>query len=357
MDSIMSLKQFRNEGCNSYIVVDRIAKTAAVIDPSMELVESYREFLMENGLRLLFALDTHTHADHYSATHLMRDEFQARVGMSRHSSSKRPDIQFGNGDAISLGEVKIQVLETPGHTPDSVCYLIGGAVFTGDTLFISSSGRTDFPGADPLQQWKSIHEVLARLPGGTLVYPGHDYSERLFSTIEVEVARNPHVLMKDVDAFVAMKNAECLGGANDAIRARVEFNCSASPKPIQLGGAGSAVMCGTMDRSPDRTPSISVEKYVNKLEDQKDGTLFVDVRETDEFAAGHIPQTVNMPLSELGFHLKELQASRQIYVSCLGGVRSAAAAKTLIYLGIEAVVNVSGGFRAWSAAGYPVTQG
>src|SRR5207244_2762197 len=134
-------------------------------DPQLPLMADYREFIAAHGLKILYALDTHIHADHLSATHLFRSEFGSKIGMSAATRSERPDLKLEHGTRLKIGALELEMLATPGHTPDSASYVIRSAglpaaVFTGDTLFIGGSGRTDFPGADPIAQFKSIHEVL-----------------------------------------------------------------------------------------------------------------------------------------------------------------------------------------------------
>ena len=192
-------------------------------------MEDYRAYIAENGLKPVIAVDTHIHADHFSATHLFRTKYSVEVGMSALTASARATRKFNHGDRFEVGSLVFEVLETPGHTVDSVSYFGEGMVFTGDTLFISSSGRTDFPGADPALQWKSIHEVLGKLPGETLVFPAHDYNDMIFSTIQTEKRKNPHWLIPSLEEFVAMKRAEQIPSPSAEIMKRLTFNRDAHP--------------------------------------------------------------------------------------------------------------------------------
>src|SRR5262249_41141661 len=163
-------------------------------------------------------------------------------------------------DVFKLGKVELTALATPGHTPDSICVHAragdASVVFTGDTLFIGSSGRTDFPGADPAQQWASIHETLGALPGHTLIYPGHDYSDLLSSTMDTERKKTPHWL-KSREEFIAFKKSELIPAANDEIRKRVDYNRAANPAALSTSG-GACTACGAPSNEPDRTASINV---------------------------------------------------------------------------------------------------
>ncbi len=349
------IKIFRNEGCNSYLLWDRKTLRALLIDPTTELMDEYREFLGEHRFKLTYALDTHTHADHFSATQMLRTEYSADIGMSALTQSLRSTHPLKHGDLIQFDAISLQALATPGHTPDSICFFGHGLVFTGDTLFIGSSGRTDFPGADPAQQWESIHKVLGSLPDSTIVLPGHDYGNHIFSTLGVEKKKNPHLLLPSQETFVLMKNQETVQTSKDEIKKRIEFNLAPSElKTVSSSSSGTA--CGVMSRENSGFSSISIQKFVSHLEAHEKTSLFVDVREADEFQAGHIPKLCNFPLSELLFHLDELSSVKRIYVSCLSGRRSALAANTLAYLGLSDVVNVEGGFQAWSQAGFQIIR-
>lgn len=364
LESTPGLKQFRLEGCLSYFFFDRSSGDAALIDPHLDLVDSYREYIFEHQLKLKWVLDTHTHADHFSASHLMKSEFEAQIGMSENTRSERVVRKLKGGETIQVGSLSLLVLETPGHTPDSICFYGEGVVFTGDTLFIGSSGRTDFPGASPEEQWESLHKVLNALPDATLVFPGHDYGDQVCSTLEIEKNTNPHLKMGSKSDFVKMKNSESITTTASDIQERVQYNLSFNPKPFgdTVTHVGAVTACGVAPKNTDAIASISVTKYREKIPSKplasaSHSELFIDVREPEEFQEGHIPHTLNIPLSEIGFHFKTLQTAKKVYVSCLSGRRSLLAAKTLNHLGVKQAVNIVGGFQAWQQAGYEVTKG
>jgi glyoxylase-like metal-dependent hydrolase (beta-lactamase superfamily II)/rhodanese-related sulfurtransferase len=352
----LGLKYFRQDGCLSYIIFHPETRQAALIDPAIELVDSYRDFLSERGLKLLYALDTHTHADHYSATHIFRDQFKAKIGMSAKTESLRPTLKLRHGETLELGDLKITALSTPGHTPDALCYLCEGVLFTGDTLLIGATGRTDFPGADPGELWDSLHKNLAQLPGETLVFPGHDYNDLLFSTLAIERERNSQLALRDRARFVQLKSAETIANPELEVRRRIEFNLALTPPPPQPGLPGAITQCGTPAQPNQGVAAINVDKYWAKLQSQAPDQAYIDVREPGEFRDGHPPGSLNIPLSELGLHLNELMRSKRVYFSCLSGRRSSFAAKTLAYIGHPDAVNVTGGFKAWSQAGLPTEK-
>lgn len=348
------IKQFRAEGCLSYFVWDPHSRRTALIDPHLDLMDDYREFLAGHRLALGVLLETHTHADHYSCSHLLARELGLPIGMSAGTRSARATLRLADGERISLGSLSIEAMDMPGHTPDSLVYRLGNCIFTGDTLLLGSTGRTDFPGADPEMLWKGL-ERLRLLPPETLVFPGHDYSELLFGTVGSELERNEDLAEKDRARFLARKREECLAQLSGEVRERIAYNLEASPEREPATFQRGAAQCGrAISGDSDRSASISVDKYVQKLEQRDPGTLFVDVREPEEFSEGHIPGTRNIPLSQLGFHLEELKGARRVYFSCLSGRRSAMAARTLSHVGHPDVVNVTGGYKAWTQGGHPV---
>lgn len=354
--SIPGFKQFRMDGCLSYLVFDRETRDTLVVDPHLQMMEDYRSYIAENRLKPRVALDTHTHADHLSATHLFRDEYGSQIAMLEATRSQRVTRKLKHQDVLEIGKMKFQVLATPGHTPDSLCVYGSGMVFTGDTLLIGVSGRTDFAGADPAKQWEGLHQILEKLPAETLVFPGHDYSDLLFSILGVERKKNQHWLIPSLQEYVAAKSAERILTENEDVKKRLHFNIEQKPEAPQMEGPSGGTACGIQRNDVDRSASINVEKFHLKLKENAPGQLYWDVREQDEFDQGHAPGMQNIPLSEVGFYLSEVAQAKRIYVSCLSGRRSTMVTKTLSYLGIENPINVIGGYKAWVAAGLPIQR-
>lgn len=189
----------------TYLVADPETRTAALIDPVLEQVERDLALVRELGLTLAYVLETHVHADHVTAAGTIRSRTGART-VAGARGAPCADVAVSHGDAIELGALTIRVLETPGHTDDSVSYCVPGAVFTGDALLIRGTGRTDFQNGDPGTLYDSITRVLFSLPDDTAVYPGHDYKGRTMSTIAEEKAHNPRLCGKTRDAFIDLMN-------------------------------------------------------------------------------------------------------------------------------------------------------
>ena len=203
----MFLQTFRSGGCRSHVIGSLSAGVAAVIDPKRECVTDILACVDQADLRLIYAIDTHTHADHISATRLLADITGASVVMSRFAPAPFVDRRVSNGDVLSLGELDLEVIETPGHTADSICLHVDDVLFTGDTLLIGSIGRTDLPTGDAGALFDSLFKSLATLPRDIVILPGHDYSERVSSTIGKELATNPRLQVKSREEFICASMA------------------------------------------------------------------------------------------------------------------------------------------------------
>lgn len=193
-------EQIRSSGCLSYYIGCKEKKVAAVIDPEEAKIEEYFGLAEFFDTRLIYAIDTHTHADHVSACKMLRESADVKVVMHRDTDAPYIDMRVADGDVIRCGTVEIRVIHTPGHTKDSTCLLVGDRLFTGDTLLIGGCGRTDLPGGDAEQQFESLKK-LGALGDAIQVYPAHDYRPA-FSTIGAEKSSNPRMLIADREEFV-----------------------------------------------------------------------------------------------------------------------------------------------------------
>ncbi len=193
----MNIKQLFDEASSTYtyLLWDPETREAALIDSVREQVDRDEAIIRDMGLKLTWLLETHIHADHITGSGILRERFgePARAAVHKASGSDCADRLLEDGDTIQLGNGTIGVLYTPGHTDTDVSFLIEGAVFTGDTLLINGSGRTDFQSGDAGAAYDSITGKLFTLPGSTKVYPGHDYNGRKVSTIADEMRSNPRL--------------------------------------------------------------------------------------------------------------------------------------------------------------------
>lgn len=192
-DNEILFEQIRSGGCLSYILGCKKEKVCVVIDPEIAKTEDYLAMAQELSSPLLYAIDTHTHADHNSACKVLRDRAGAKVVMHRASEAPYVDLRMNEGEVLQCGQISIRMLHTPGHTEDSSCLLVGDRLFTGDTLLIGGCGRTDLPGGNAEKQYESLCK-LASLGDQIHVFPAHDYRPAV-STLGDEKKTNPRMLM------------------------------------------------------------------------------------------------------------------------------------------------------------------
>ena len=181
-------------GCRSYLIGCPNACVAALIDPEASQLDRYRALAAQHGVRIAWIIDTHTHADHFTGAKKFAAAFNAPIIMHRDSPAPFTDMRVDDGDSIKVGDILLTVLHTPGHTRDSMCLVAHDRVFTGDTLLIGGTGRTDLPSGSPEQLHASLFDKLLKLPPETGVYPAHEYMGRETTTIGAEIAEfNPHL--------------------------------------------------------------------------------------------------------------------------------------------------------------------
>ncbi len=192
----------------TYLLGDEDSREALIIDPVVEQMPLYQQLMKELGLKLKFGIDTHVHADHVTALGALRETFGSRSIHGEGSQASGIDRFIKDGENIEIGTLALNALATPGHTDDSFSYtLVAGGkrmVFTGDTLFIRGTGRTDFQNGDAGQQYDSIHEKLLTLPEDTIVYPGHDYRGMNESRIGEERRFNPRLQVANKAEYIEL---------------------------------------------------------------------------------------------------------------------------------------------------------
>lgn len=217
----------------TYLLADERTREAVLIDTVREQADRDLTLVNELGLKLIYVLDTHTHADHITAAGTIRERTGARTVAGR-SAAPCADVHVRHGETLKVGALEIKVLETPGHTDDSVSYYVPGMVFTGDALLIRATGRTDFQNGSPDALYESLTDVLFKLPDDTLVYPAHDYKGMTVSTIAEEKRWNARIANRSHDEFVQVMRSLKLP-APKQIDVAVPANraCGAVPVPQQ----------------------------------------------------------------------------------------------------------------------------
>lgn len=185
----------------TYLIADGINSEAIIIDPVDTKIEQYMRLLKELNLKLKYVFDTHVHADHITAAGKLRELTNCITLLGEATGATCVSKTVSDGEKIHVGAIEFTVLETPGHTQDSFCLYTDGMIFTGDTLFVRGTGRTDFQAGNPIDQYNSIVNKIFTLPDATIVYPGHDYNGNTCTTVWEEKNFNPRLAGKTVEEF------------------------------------------------------------------------------------------------------------------------------------------------------------
>ena len=193
-------------GTYSYLLASRAGGEALIIDPVLEKVDRYLQLIGELDLKLVKAVDTHLHADHITGLGALRDRTHCITVMGENTKADVVSMRLAEGDKLTIEGVSLDVLYTPGHTDDSYSFLMADRVFTGDTLLIRGTGRTDFQNGDPAAQYDSLFGKLLKLHDDTLVYPAHDYNGMTVSSIGEERRHNPRLQVSGKQAYVDLMN-------------------------------------------------------------------------------------------------------------------------------------------------------
>ena len=322
------------QGCRAYLLADPASRQALALDVHLDLVSAAAVQIEANGWTLPYVVDSHTHADHPSGAAALAARFRStRIAhaAARHQGVTRHPA---DGDRLHLGDQEILVRHAPGHTPDHMVLVAGGALFSGDTLLIGSVARTDFLGGDAGVLFDSLQRILAPLPDETVLYPGHDYQGRVSSTLGQERRTNPWLALKDRAEFVGRLTADRPPRPAN-MDALLELNREGHPVPATLG----------------------VVEAIERVR-QGGAASILDVRMAVERAAEGVAGARLVPLDELEKRLDEVRAvPAPRLILCRTGRRSAQAQEALARLGVGALTVIEGGLEAWKQAGGPVVTG
>ncbi len=327
----------------TYIIADRKTREAAIIDPVLETVDRDLKLIDELGLRLVYVLDTHIHADHITGAGEIRKRTEAKTAVSRRANVDCVDIALEDGQELTLGSKEIKVIATPGHTDTCLTFGFEGMVFTGDALLIRGCGRTDFQQGSADDLYESVHEKLFQLPDDTIVYPGHDYRGLTSTTIGLEKVHNPRL---------GIKNSR-----EDFKKIMSELKL-ANPKKIHEAVPAN-LACGRPKDSRvlhpqvvDGIPEITVEDVARHLPDAEAGKVkLIDVRRPEEFnnELGHIKGAKLVTLGpDLTKFLETGNRAEEIIFVCRSGGRSGTATAESIKLGYKFTINMVGGMIRWN---------
>ena len=211
----------------TYLISSGNGREALIIDPVLENVSEYINILKELDLKLVKVIDTHIHADHVTGASKLKDITKCSTIMGDHTPAVSVEIKVKDDEYINLDNIKIRAMYTPGHTSDSYSFLMNNYLFSGDTLLINGTGRTDFQNGNPKDAYNSIFNKLLKLPDETLLYPAHDYKGEKVSTIGKEKKQNPRLQVNSVNEYV-----EIMNNLNIKKPAELESNVS---RNIKLG--------------------------------------------------------------------------------------------------------------------------
>jgi glyoxylase-like metal-dependent hydrolase (beta-lactamase superfamily II)/rhodanese-related sulfurtransferase len=331
----------------SYLIASRRGGEALIIDPVLEKVDRYLQLVKELDLKLVKAVDTHIHADHITGLGALRDRTQCITVMGEMARVDVVSMRVTEGDKLTIEGVALDVLYTPGHTDDSYSFLMGDRVFTGDTLLIRGTGRTDFQNGSARAQYESLFGKILKLPDETLVFPAHDYKGDTVSTIGEERRHNPRLQVKSVDEYVDLMGKLKLS----------------NPKMMDVAVPANMRQGLAQDEIARKGWAVSATEAMGLV--GKPDVAMVDLRERSEREKhGLIPGSLHAPYPDLqeniraGGMLHELATAtrKRIIFYCAFGERSAMAVQAAQDIGITSAAHIHGGMDAWRRANGPLAH-
>jgi sulfur dioxygenase len=331
----------------SYLLASRHGGEALIIDPVLERVDRYLQLLRELDLKLVKAVDTHLHADHITGLGALRDKTQCITVMGEETKADVVSMRLGDGDKLTIEGLALDVIYTPGHTDDSYSLVMPDRVFTGDTLLIRGTGRTDFQNGDPRAQYASIFGRLLKLPEATLVYPAHDYKGDTVSTIGEEKAFNPRLQVKSVEEYVELMSNLKLANPK-MMDVAVPANMKVGLHQEEIARRGWALSAAQAIGIVGR-PDVALIDLRERAERERHGTIAGSL---------HVPYPSLQENISAGGMLHELAKStgKRLVFYCAFGERSAMAVQAAQDARLTSACHIQGGLAAWKTAGGPTKQ-
>lgn len=330
----------------TYILASDVGKNAIIIDPVLENTDTYIGTLERLNLTLLYAIDTHTHADHISGIGKLRDLTYCTTVIGKQSRAKKVAMRLCDNDTIECDGLHLLALHTPGHTDDSYSYLVNEKyLFTGDTLLIGATGRTDFQNGDAFAAFNSLHNKLLTLDESILIYPAHDYRENTVSTIAHEKTHNPRLQAKTPEEY-----SEIMSNLNLPY-----------PKLIDIAVPANIALGDDISKYLSENDEISAAAFIDAMNHNE--LIGIDLRETNERKRdGVIADTQHFPYSTFNIAIKpdgklfQLLESNKNNLSrfiffCAYGERSALTLQQLKNMGFKGIKHLQGGYESWLKAG------
>jgi glyoxylase-like metal-dependent hydrolase (beta-lactamase superfamily II) len=339
----MIFEQIATGGCQSYLVGCPEACVGALIDPELRQIDRYLASAARDGLRIRYLIDTHTHADHFSATHELGMKLGVPVVMHTLSPAPFASLRINDGDMLAVGSLRLQFMHTPGHTRDSTCVHVEDRLFTGDTLLIGGTGRTDLPTGDPNALYDSLFNGILKLDPALKVFPAHDYKNQGSSTLAREIAENPRLQKRDRTEFVDMMNHLNLAAPTHLTEA------------LRTNMTGGKTVAQLLAEAAAKVPFVSLAELKARIGNGTPLTV-LDVREKDAFEAAHVPGAKHLPRGQLELRINEVlpDPTARVVTICEFGKISTLAAATLRDLGFLRAAALDGGMKAWREGGFPV---
>ena len=323
-------------GTYTYVLASRKGGEALIIDPVLDKVERYIQLMNELDLKLVKAIDTHLHADHITGLGALRDRTQCVTVMGEQTKADVVSMRVRDGEKVGIEGLDLDVIYTPGHTDNSYSFTLPDRVFTGDTLLIRGTGRTDFQNGDARAQYESIFNRLLKLPDETFVYPAHDYKGETVSTIGEERAFNPRLRVKSVAEY-------------EQLMANLHLP---NPKMMDVAVPANMRVGLPQEEIAKRGWAVSGEELA-KLIASPDVAL-VDLREVREIDKnGAVENAIRVPFRAVaeavkpGGALYAIGGTKQLVFLCAYGERSAMAVQAAQEAGFKAARHLNGGLSNW----------
>jgi len=323
----------------TYLIASDQGREAVIIDPVLENVNRYIKLLEELDLKLVKVIDTHIHADHISGMAELRDKTNCITVMGDATPADVVSMTVSDNEDIKVDGITLKALHTPGHTSESFSYLMNDRIFSGDTLLIRGSGRTDFQNGSPYDAYESIFGRLLKLPEHTLLYPGHDYKGDTVSTIGEEKRFNPRLQVKSAKEYADIMNNLKLP----------------DPKMMDIAVPGNLSLGINYERQK-LANGLRSEQFQRAMEDPE--TVIIDLREVTEInKEGKIINSIQVSFDDissyLGKHKEKLQ-NKKTLLYCAVGHRSTLAVQISNSYGYKHVYHLIGGIKHWKKEGLPL---
>jgi len=323
----------------TYLIANKKGAEACIIDPVLEHIENYLKAIKDLDLKLVKVIDTHVHADHVSGISKLRDKTQCIACMGKsQNASEIVSMEVSDNEKFKVGDLELRALFTPGHTDDSYCFLLNNKIFTGDTLLIGGTGRTDFQNGNAEDQYNSLFNVVLKLDDSVLVYPAHDYKGETVTTIGFERKTNPRLQVKSKQEYVDLMSSLNLPNPKLMDIAVPKNRKHGVPLEIQMQFNG-----------------INVQQLKTMMNQKK--VKLIDVREDFEIQRdGLIEKSIQVPYTQIENFFQNIELSQstdQFVLYCHSGQRT--------YLALQKLKNsniyhLAGGILNWLEAGESVRR-